>query len=65
MTYYYVATVDGDVFTSSPSLERIINQLDAFNKNYPKYLTGHNVQILCYERRGEIIKWKPKTTKNQ
>lgn len=60
MKYYYVATVGGDIFTSSPSLERVIEQLDRFNEMYPKYFKNHKVQILTYEQRGEIITWNPK-----
>ena len=60
MEYYYVATVGGDIFTSSPSLERVVEELDRFNQMYPKYFKEHIVQIHTYESRTEVITWTPK-----
>ena len=60
MTYYYVATVDGDVFTSSSKLEIVIRELDRFAQMYPSHFRRNKVQILCYKASGEIIEWKPK-----
>ena len=60
MEFYYVATVGGDIFTSSPSLERVFEELDRFNRMYPKYFKENKVQILTYEKRGEIIEWQSK-----
>lgn len=60
MKYYYVGYVGGDIFTSSPNLERVIEALDKWDEMYPKYMREHPVQIVCYRKSGEIIEWKSK-----
>lgn len=62
MRYYYVAVIGGEIFFSSPSLERVIEKLEEEEEINPFYMKNNKVQIFCYEARGEILEWKDKIT---
>ena len=58
MKFYYVAVVGGDIWMSSPSLERLVENLKESEMAYPRYFKEHKVQIITYEEK-EILEWNP------
>lgn len=57
MSYYYVVTIDGDIFTSSPSLVKVEDELRRFAQMYPHCFKENNIVEIHVYQRERKMRW--------